>query len=434
MKKIIFVLIDGGSDTPCKELNGLTPLDVAEKPNIDFLTRNGRNGIVYPFARDFAPESDVATIALLGFDPLKYHVGRGPFEALGAGIKISSGELALRCNFASVDKNNKILDVRGAGITIEEAEKITKEINEKVRLEGAEFLLKNTVGHRAVLILSKPNFSLSNEITNTHPGYNAEQVDLIWSREETRKFIFNEAQKVKTSKLLSCKPLTRTNEAKTTALLVNEFIKKSKEVMENSEVNKIRENNGKMKVNAILTRDAGNKTPILDSYKKRFNLDACCIADMPLEKGIGIAADMYAIELKERSDVIKSLEEKFKKIMEYYDSFNFFYIHIKGCDEASHRKNPFEKKKMIEMIDKYFFGNLLRYINTRETIICITCDHTTSSEFGVHTADPVPLTISGANIIKDNVQKFSEKNCIKGSLGSTIGKNLVPMLLSFLRR
>ncbi|MCW1309575.1 MAG: alkaline phosphatase family protein [Candidatus Nanoarchaeia archaeon] len=433
MRKIIFVIIDGGSDTPCKELNGLTPFDVANKPNIDFLARNGRNGIIYPFARDFAPESDVATIALLGYDPIKYHVGRGPVEALGAGIKITNGELALRCNLATLEKN-QIVDVRGGGISDSDASMLVEEINEKVKIDEAEFLLKHTIGYRAVLIISKKDTVLSNEITNTHPGYNAEQVDLIWEeRGESMKFIFNEAQRVKTTRLLSCKPLSNKKEAKISASLVNEFISKSKDVLESSEINKRREMNGMKKVNVILTRDAGNRLPVLDSYKKRFNLEACCIADMPLERGIAAAAGMHVIDLKER-DVLVGLEEKFKKIMQYYDSFNFFYVHIKGCDEASHRRNAIEKKNVIEMIDKYFFGNLLRYINTRETIICITCDHTTSSELGVHTADPVPFTISGANIIRDNTQKFSEKNCVKGSLGSIIGKNLVPMLLGFLRR
>ncbi|RLF92678.1 phosphoglycerate mutase, partial [Thermococci archaeon] len=110
--KLIYIVIDGLGDLPINELNGETPLGFAETPNLDELAGRGKLGLMYTVGKGIAPESDVAVISILGYDPSKYHVGRGPLEAFGAGLDMKDGDLALRCNFATLGANRRIIDRR----------------------------------------------------------------------------------------------------------------------------------------------------------------------------------------------------------------------------------------------------------------------------------------------------------------------------------
>ena len=113
MKKTVLVIIDGGGDLPSKRLKNLTPFEAAKTPNLDFLAKNGRTGLIYPVNPTVAPESDVAVTALLGYDPYKYFTGRGPLEAYGCGIDLKGRKfLALRANFSTIDNNNEIINIK----------------------------------------------------------------------------------------------------------------------------------------------------------------------------------------------------------------------------------------------------------------------------------------------------------------------------------
>jgi len=141
-------------DLPTKEFGNKTPLEVAESPNLDFLARNGKNGLMYSVRKGVAPESDVAVISILGYDPFKYGTGRGVLEAVGAGIKVKDGDLALRCNFATLGENGELIDRRvGRSLTTKEAAELCKAVNKNVKLKShvADFEFKNTVGYRGGL-------------------------------------------------------------------------------------------------------------------------------------------------------------------------------------------------------------------------------------------------------------------------------------------
>ena len=150
MKKILYVVLDGLGDLPIKELGDKTPLEAALTPNMDKLAQKGKTGIVYPVAKGIAPESDVAVICLLGYDAHKYYTGRGPLESYAEGLEIHDGDLALRVNFATVDKDGKtILDRRvGRNLATEEAKELAQEINSKVILSSGTFEFRSTIGHR----------------------------------------------------------------------------------------------------------------------------------------------------------------------------------------------------------------------------------------------------------------------------------------------
>jgi len=109
--KLIYVVIDGLGDLPIEELGNETPLGFAETPNLDWLASKGKLGLMYTVGKGIAPESDIAVISILGYDPFKYHVGRGPIEAYGAGLSMKDGDLALRCNFATLGHNLSLIHI-----------------------------------------------------------------------------------------------------------------------------------------------------------------------------------------------------------------------------------------------------------------------------------------------------------------------------------
>ncbi|MFA5365926.1 MAG: phosphoglycerate mutase, partial [Candidatus Bathyarchaeia archaeon] len=135
--KLIYVAIDGMGDLPIKTLGDKTPLEAAETPNLDALAKSGKTGLMYTVGKGIAPESDVAVISLLGYDPFKYSTGRGVIEAVGAGLDMKDGDLALRCNFATLGEGRNIIDRRVArSLTTEEAVELAKVANEQIKLES----------------------------------------------------------------------------------------------------------------------------------------------------------------------------------------------------------------------------------------------------------------------------------------------------------
>jgi len=423
--KLIYVVIDGLGDLPIKELGDETPLGFAETPNLDSLASKGRLGLMYTVGKGIAPESDIAVISILGYDPFKYHVGRGPIEAYGAGLSMKDGDLALRCNFATLGPDKKIVDRRvGRTLTTEEASKLSEAINQEVKLESfpAEFEFKNTLGHRAVLVIKSKDLPLSAEITNTDPAY--ERVKGLGIAKPEFEMVLKE-----------CMPLEDTEEARRAAQLVNEFTEKSHEVLDRHEVNKRREAEGELKANVILSRDAGDEIPRFFNINEHYGVRFACLADMPVERGISRIAGMHLIDIPPPTKDTKADSDlRIRRLMEIYPSFDCFYIHIKGPDEPGHDGDFKRKAKIISEIDKFFFGELLSRIDLKETLICVTADHSTPCSLKGHSDDPVPLLIAGGNIKPDGITKFSEKTCKNGSLGLLKhGTELIPMLMKILK-
>ena len=249
--KLIFVAIDGMGDLPIESLGNKTPLEAAETPNLDSLAKKGKTGLMYTVRKGVAPESDVAVISLLGYDPFKYSTGRGVIEAAGVGLKMKDGDLALRCNFATLGQGKTILDRRVArSLSTEEASELTKAVNKEVKLTSypATFEYKNTLGHRAVLLIKSNANPLSSNITNSDPAY------IIMNGIGVAK---PDVEMV----LKTCEPTDNTEASKVSAGLVNEFIEKSHILWENHPINEKRAKEGKLKANVVLTRDAGHLLP-----------------------------------------------------------------------------------------------------------------------------------------------------------------------------
>ena len=426
MMKLIYVVIDGMGDLPAKEWEDRTPLEVADTPNMDRLASKAKLGLMYTVGKGIAPESDVAVISILGYDPYKYHVGRGPLEAYGANLDMEDGALALRCNFATLGKQKRIIDRRaGRNLTTEEAAELSKAINREVKLSSypATFQFKNTLGHRAVLVIKSKKSPLSGKISNTDPAY--ERIAGLGVAKSTVEMV-----------LKKCVPLEDTEEAKISAQLVNEFTEKSHEVLDSHDVNKKRVSEGKLKANVILSRDAGDKLPKFFSINERYDVKFACLADMPVERGISRLAGMHLVELPPPSgDIEADMKLRVDKMLNLLDSFDCFYIHLKGPDEPGHDGDFKRKAQAIADIDKHFFGRILPHIDQKKTLICITADHSTPCTLKAHSDDPVPLLITGADVEPDGIKEFSEKLCRTGSLGVLEkGTQLMPMLMKLLKK
>lgn len=426
MMKLIYVVIDGMGDLPAKEWGDRTPLEVADTPNMDRLASKAKLGLMYTVGKGIAPESDVAVISILGYDPYKYHVGRGPLEAYGANLDVEDGALALRCNFATLGKQKRIIDRRaGRNLTTEEAAELSKAINREVKLSSypATFQFKNTLGHRAVLVIKSKRNRLSGKISNTDPAY--ERIAGLGVAKSTVDMV-----------LKKCVPLEDTEEAKISAQLVNEFTEKSHEVLDSHDVNKKRVSEGKLKANVILSRDAGDKLPKFFSINERYDVKFACLADMPVERGISRLAGMHLVELPPPSgDIEADMKLRVDKMLNLLDSFDCFYIHLKGPDEPGHDGDFKRKAQAIADIDKHFFGRILPHIDQKKTLICITADHSTPCTLKAHSDDPVPLLITGADVEPDGIKEFSEKLCRTGSLGVLEkGTQLMPMLMKLLKK
>ena len=424
--KLIYTIIDGMGDTPIEELGGKTPLEAAETPYMDSLAKNGKTGLMYTVGKGMAPESDVAVVSILGYDPFKYHVSRGALETVGAGLKMRSGDLALRCNFGTLAADNSsIIDRRaGRNLTQKEADELAQAINEEVQLESysASLQLKSTATYRAALVIRSEAGMLSGNISNTDPAY--KRINSVGVADLEAEMIMK-----------TCNPLDDTEEAKISAELVNEFTRKATPVLDQHEVNRRRAKEGKLKANVILSRDAGSMVPKFPLLKELYGLDFVCLADMNVERGISSLAGMSLVDLPLPSKNLESdCKLRIKKLFEVLPHYDCFYIHIKGPDEPGHDGDFNLKSKLISVVDKHFVGEMLQKINLEDHIVCITADHSTPCKLKAHSDDPVPLLISGNRLQADMVQRFSEKDCKMGELGVlTQGTELMPKLVNYLK-
>lgn len=422
MKKILYIVLDGLGDLPIKELGDKTPLEAATTPNMDRLAQQGKTGLVYPVGKKIAPESDIAVISLLGYDAHKYYTGRGPLEAFAEGLDIQDGNLALRVNFATVESDGTTIKDRrvGRNLTTEEATHLAKEINSKVTLSNATFEFKNTIGHRGVLVIRGMHSKLSGWVTNTDPAYD-------------REGVFGVAKEKFENKVAVSLPMPgyeNSLEAKEGAALLNEFTEKSHRVLSAAEINKKRVSENKLAANLILSRDAGDHLPEFPSLSTQYNLKFGSFVEMPVEKGIALLTGIEIIEVPVSSGHLDVDYPIWAKLaIDSLKKYDCIYIHIKGPDEPAHDGDFRKKKEIIEAIDKFFFAGLLPKLDMKNTLIAVTADHSTVCAIKAHSADPVPLLISGADIKPDGSLSFSEKAARHGSIGEIKGQDILPLLI-----
>ena len=409
---MVYVLLDGVGDLPHPNLVGKTPLDAASTPNLDRLAKNGAMGQVITVGKGIAPESDIAVFNMLGYK-FKHddYAGRGVVEAIGIGIDFKDGDLALRGNFATLNDDGVIIDRRaGRKIEKQDTEAVSNEIEEKIKFsdENATAIITPTIGHRLVIRI-RSNCALSSNISNTDPAY--VRVAGMGIAKAVTDFL----------KIEKCLPLDEESHTKLASKLVNELTEQSLDIMKKSKVNERRKENDKKLLNGILLRDAGNiypkVTPINDLHSMKFS----CIVDMPVEIGISEILKMKTYDAGGLTDY----EEKAKVAAKAMDEQNAVYVHLKGPDEFGHDGDAQGKMENIEEIDKRFFGTLLDNIDSSKVAVIVSADHSTPCINKGHSADPVPLLISGDMVTNDDTQRFTEIEAKKGRIGLIDGAQVI---------
>ena len=409
---MVYVLLDGVGDLPHPNLVGKTPLGAASTPNLDRLAKNGTMGQVITVGKGIAPESDIAVFNMLGYK-FKHddYAGRGVVEAIGIGIDFKDGDLALRGNFATLNDDGVIIDRRaGRKIEKQDTETVSNEIEEKIKFsdENATAIITPTIGHRLVIRI-RSDCTLSSNISNTDPAYG--RVDGMGIARAVTDFL----------KIEKCLPLDEESHTKLASKLVNELTEQSLDIMKKSKVNERRKENDKKLLNGILLRDAGNiypkVTPINDLHSMKFS----CIVDMPVEIGISEILKMKTYDAGGLTDY----EEKAKVAAKAMDEQNAVYVHLKGPDEFGHDGDAQGKMENIEEIDKRFFGTLLDNIDSSKVAVIVSADHSTPCINKGHSADPVPLLISGDMVTNDDTQRFTEIEAKKGRIELIDGAQVI---------
>ena len=418
---IIYVLLDGVGDLPHPDLEGKTPLEAANTPNLDKIAKNGSIGQVISVGKGIAPESDIAVFNMLGYKFLHSdYVGRGVIEAIGVGIDFKDGDLALRGNFSTLNDEGTIIDRRaGRHIEREDVKEIARELENKINFSypNSSVVVAPTIGHRVTVRIRTDGINLSSEITNTDPAY--ARVDGMGVAKAVGDFM----------RIEKCFPLEESESSKITANLVNEFTEQSLKIMKESPINQKRGEANKKKLSCILLRDAGNKYPDVTPINEKYSMKFSCIVDMPVELGISDVLKMKAFEAGGLTDY----EEKARVAAKAMETQNAIYVHLKGPDEFGHDGDAIGKTKNIEEIDQRFFKTLLENIDSSKVTILISADHSTPCINKGHSDDPVPVLVSGDFLKKDGTTRMTEEQAKKGSIGLLQGAEVVSTALNLIK-
>jgi len=381
--KILFLILDGLGGLAMEGHSG-TELQVARTPNFDALASRSSCGLLTPIAPGITPGSGPGHFALFGFDPIKTNVGRGVQEAAGIGFPLEDKDVAARFNFATADKDGKIIDRRAGRISTEENQRICEKLRQNIKLDPEIKIFIETVReHRGVLVLRAER--LSGEIKDTDP----QQIGLF---------------------PLPPEPICP--EAVKTAELLKQFITQAQDILADEE-----------KANILLLRGFAKNTGF-SSMEERFGLEAVAIALYPMYKGIAHLLGMDVIpDLADINEQIESLKDNFEE-------YDFFFFHVKHTDSRGEDGNFADKVKVIEEVDKLLPDILALHFD----VVVVTGDHSTPAKMAGHSWHELPVLISADTCRIDPVAEFDEISCIQGALGHLYTKDLMTLTLAHAKR
>jgi 2,3-bisphosphoglycerate-independent phosphoglycerate mutase len=399
--KYIVVLGDGMADRSLKALNGKTPLEVAKKPNMDFISRNGRSGLLETLSEDMPLGSDIANLRILGYDPKKYYTGgRGSLEAASRGVKLGKDDIAFRCNLIT-EENGILKDYSGGHISTSEAGELVKFVGDKFGSRGIEF--HPGVSYRHILVLRSVRYSTAIQCTPPH--------DMVGGKIEGNL----------------AKPIDESG--KETADLLNKFTLESKNLLETHPVNLRRREDGKPMANMLWFWGAGRRLE-LPKFRERFGINGALISAVDLLRGIAVYLGLDVIDVPGATGYLDTdYEGKADKAIESLKKSDLVYIHVESPDEAGHEGSIEKKIKAIEDLDKRLIGRILPAFGGKEFTIAVLPDHATPVEVRTHTLDPVPFAIFSMDGKADSVEFYSEKAAREGSYGVRKGTEFMNLLL-----
>jgi 2,3-bisphosphoglycerate-independent phosphoglycerate mutase len=391
--KYILILGDGMADYPVPELDDKTPLQLANKPNMDMIAAKGCSGLLKTVPEGLTPGSGTAILSVLGYDPTRYYTGRGPFEAAARNIKLDENDVAYRCNLIT-EKDGILIDYSSDHITNSESAQLIEALKTRMEKTGeVEFFAG--LGYRHFLILR--NY-MHNEIIECTPPHDARGEEI--------------------SKIL---PKAETQEAKGVGELLSRMILDSKMVLQNHSVNFARRKAGKRPGNMIWPWGGGRK-PVMPTFKEKYGVDAAVISAVDLVKGIGVCAGMTVVDVPGATGLYDTnYEGKAEYALAALEDRDMVFVHVEAPDEAGHSRDYALKVKTIEDLDKRLIGQIMDELK-EDCVIAVLPDHPTPIQIGTHTRDPVPFTIYSPSVEADNVKKFDEFSAKKGRFGSIAGE------------
>ncbi|SHE77403.1 2,3-bisphosphoglycerate-independent phosphoglycerate mutase [Mariniphaga anaerophila] len=399
--KHLIILGDGMADEPLADFGGKTPLQMANKPNIDWLAENGQSGRLITVPAAMHPGSEIANMAVLGYDVEKVYEGRGVLEAASMGVELQPGDLALRCNLLTIE-NEILLNHSGGHISSEEAAELIHFLDEKLGNDQVKFY--PGVSYRHLLVIKNGNKHLNCTPPHDVPGTPYKNV-LI-------------------------KP--ELDAAENTAELLNSLIEKSQELLTDHPVNVKRKQMGKPVANSIWPWSPGYK-PQMPTLKEMFGIEkSAVISAVDLIQGIGVYAGMEVIRVEGATGLYDTnYEGKAQAAVDALKTNDFVYLHIEASDEAGHEGDVELKTRTIEYLDQRVVKYILEETRKMEEPVAIAVlpDHPTPCALKTHTHEPVPFLIYKPGIEPDAVNVYDEFDVQKGSLGLLKGDEFIKSVL-----
>ena len=375
--KIVMFVADGLGGLPMSP-GGKTELESAVVPNLAKLAKRGVQGASIPVKPGIAPGSGPGHLGLFGYDPLKYQIGRGALEATGIGFELRDGDVAIRCNFCTVDSSGNISDRRAGRISSEDSAPIAISLRQ-IKIPGIEIFVEPVKEHRFVVVFRGEG--LGGNVADTDP------------------------QRTGVPPL---DPVANDAASQKTAAVAKEFLTQAKKILA-----------GQPKANFHTMRGFANK-PALPSYGEVYGLKSAAIAVYPMYKGLARLVGMEIVgKAQTLSEQIDTLEQSWK-------DYDFFFIHFKYTDSTGEDGNFAEMVKRIEELD----GILPRIEKLNPTVLIVTGDHSTPSFLQSHSWHPVPTLLVSDCCRPDPHVAFNESTCITGGLGHFEAQYLMTLAMA----
>lgn len=396
--KYVVVLGDGMADEPIEQLGGKTPLQAAKTPVMDAMARVSEQGIAYTVPENLPAGSDVANLAMLGYDPQKYYSGRSPLEALSIGVDMKDTDIALRCNIVTLSDDEEyeektIIDHSSGEITTEEAKVLIGAV--KKELETEEFQYYPGVSYRHLTIWDHGYVA---ELTPPH--------DILGKK--IGEYLPKESK-------------------------LREMMKKSFDILRNHPINQKRREMGLNPANSIWFWGAGTR-PALDDFEAKTGKKGAMVSAVDLLKGIAVGTHMLNLDVEGATG---GLDTNYKgKAMAAVDSLtkegaDVVYIHVEAPDEMGHQGSVEDKVKAIEYLDDQVIRVVAEELKKRgeDFRMLIGPDHPTPISIRTHSKDPIPFMIYDSTKETEGQKEYSEEAARSTGLVMEHGHDLMDRLL-----
>ncbi|MEI8314886.1 MAG: cofactor-independent phosphoglycerate mutase [Verrucomicrobiota bacterium] len=393
--KHIIILGDGMSDYPVARLGGKTPLQVAHKPHMDRIAREGRCGLFKTIEDDMPTGSEAANLSVLGYNPREVLQGRGVLEAASMGVDIGPSDMGMRCNLICLFADGRIKNHSAGHVSSEESDEILKTLQKEIGAPGLNFY--TGVSYRHLFVGNGLDPRLDCSPPHDHPNAPAEPL------------------------LIRAK----VPEAQPTADLLNELTRRSWTILKDHPVNQRRRAADKDPANSIWLWSPG-KRPQMWTFKERFGVTGAVISAVDLIRGIGVYAGLEIIKVPGATGLHDTnYEGKAAAALDALKRVDFVYVHVEAPDEAGHEGNLDLKIKTIEDLDARLVGRILAGLENTEAVVAILPDHPTPVEQRIHVRDAVPFAIRAPGQTPDAVQCYDEASCAAGSFGTVHGDEFI---------